>query len=155
MANLKVRMVLGFLTLAAFFGPFMAVVAIENAKRDSKATREQELAIAAKKEADDARYQYYLSVTQQRDNLKQSMTDAKAQYEQLLKDQPALVQNKKKTVTQTTLEPVTSKKVVSQPSTTTTTKAATVSTPAAATTPKAVATPKPAAPKPAAATKAS
>jgi hypothetical protein len=123
MANIKARFFLTLLVLVAFFGPFIAVVAVENAKRESRLLSDQSIIASAKKDAEAARYQYYLGVTQQRDNLKQSMADAKAQYEQLLKDQPQKVQDNQKTVTQTTIQPIVVQKVVTQPVTTTTTTA--------------------------------
>ncbi len=123
MANIKVRFFLTLLVLAAFFGPFMAVIAVENARRENKVLSDKEIAAAAKKEADDARYQYYLGIAEQRDVLRKSMANSKSQYEQLLKDQPQLIKDNQKTVTQTTTEPVKVQKVVSVPVKSTTTKA--------------------------------
>ncbi len=42
------------------------------------------------------------------------MQDAKTQYEQLIKDQPALVKEKQTAVTQTVIKPVVTQKVVEQ-----------------------------------------
>jgi hypothetical protein len=125
MANIKTRFLIAILVLIAFFGPFMAVIAIENAKRESKFIADQAAAIEAKKAAEEARYQYYINVAQQRDVLKKSMTDAKAQYDKLLQDQPKLIQDSQKMVTQTTLQPVVTEKVVEQSTTTTSSAAAT------------------------------
>lgn len=130
MANLKVRFFLTLVTIAAFSVPFFAVVAVESLKRDKQLLADQELAASIKKDAEAARYEYYLGVAQQRDVLKQSMTDAKAQYEKLLKDQPQMIQDNQKTVTQTTIEPVVTQRVVNVPVTTT------VSTPTATSKPK-------------------
>lgn len=117
MTNIKTRFFLILSVLAAFFVPFMAVVAIENMKRENTLLSNQEIAASAKKDEESARYQYYLSVAQQRDALKKAMADSKSQYDKLLKDQPQLIQDSQKTVTQTTVEPVVMQKVVSIPDT--------------------------------------
>lgn len=129
MANIKVRFFITVLVLIAFVGPFMAVVALENAKRENKLMSDQEVAAAVKKDAETARYQYYMDVAKQRETLKQSMADSKSQYEQLLKDQPQMIQANQKTVTQTTTEPVVTQRVVNQPVTTTTAAAPKTSAP--------------------------
>lgn len=122
MANIKGRLFLSFVIVIAFFSPFLAVVAFEGMKREEQSFQDQTAAATAKKDAEDARYEYYLGVAGQQDNLKKSMADAKAQYDQLLKDQPQAIQDNQKTVTQTTVEPVVTQQVVSQPVKTTKSK---------------------------------
>jgi hypothetical protein len=117
MPGIKTKLTLALITAGAFFGPFVAIVAVENAKRVQKFSSEQEAYAAMKRETEAARYQYYLDLAERKNNLRQSMADAKAQYEQLLKDQPGLVKANQKTVTKTTLEPTVTKKTVEVPTT--------------------------------------
>ncbi|MBP9698265.1 MAG: hypothetical protein KBD65_03680 [Candidatus Moranbacteria bacterium] len=114
MNTLKTRFFLFLFVVAAFTAPLTAVMAVEKAKRaESLATKEEEVALAQKDIAF-ARYQYYLDISDQKNNLKQAMEDAKAQYEQLLKEQPDLVKAKQTTVNQTTIQPVVTQKLVDQ-----------------------------------------
>lgn len=115
MSQLKTRFLIIFITLVSFIGPFAAVVAVENAKRAEKLISDKQAYAIAQKETEAARYQYYLDLAERRNNLKTSMTEARAQYEQLLKDQPDLIKQGQKTVTQTTVEPVTTQKVITAP----------------------------------------
>ncbi len=94
----------------AFFGPFVAIVAIENSKRNA----EQLANLSGASEAAALRYQYYQDVNNRKADLKQAMEDAKAEYEQLLKAQPNLVNDEKTPTTKTTLQPVTTQKIVQQ-----------------------------------------
>jgi hypothetical protein len=75
--------------------------------------QQQEIAIT-QRDAEIARYQYYLDLADRKNNLKQAMQEAKAQYEQLLKDQPGLIKEKQTAVTQTVIQPVVTQKVVTQ-----------------------------------------
>lgn len=118
MPGLKTKLTIALITAGAFFGPFAAIVTVENAKKAQKFEREREAYAAMKRETEAARYQYYLDLAERKNNLRQSMADAKTQYEQLLKDQAGLVKANQKTVTKTTLEPVVTKKVVEVPTTT-------------------------------------
>lgn len=104
--------------LVAFIGPFAAIVSLDSTRRAERISKEQQEAAEAQKETAALRYQYYLDINDRRNNLKQAMEDSKAQYEQLLKDQPALVKEKQTTVTQTVIKPVATKKVVEQQVTT-------------------------------------
>ena len=129
MSSIKNRFFLTIIVIMAFFGPFLAVMAIENAKRENKMLGDQMLAAVIRKDAEDARYQYYLGVADQRDSLKQAMADAKTQYEQLLTGQPQAIKDGQTTVSQTTMQPVVTQKVVQQPVTTTVTSSASASKP--------------------------
>lgn len=117
MADMKKRLFLSIVVGGAFLSPFLAIVAFENAKRESQSFRDQMAAAAAKKDAEEARYEYYLGVAGQRESLRRSMAEAKSQYEQLLKDQTQMIRDNQKTVTQTTVEPVVTQKVVTRPPT--------------------------------------
>lgn len=118
MAHLKMRVFIILFSLVGFFGPFAAVVTIENAKQAKEFANTAQEYAAAQKETEAARYQYYLDLADRRNNSKAAMNEAKTQYEQLLKNQPDLITQNQKTVTQTTLQPVTTQQVVSVPVTT-------------------------------------
>ena len=120
MPNLRTRLLIVFISLVAFAGPFAAVVAIKNIKQAEKSASEEEAYAAEKKGADAARYQYYLDLADRRNNSKTSMAQAKAEYERLLKDQPDLIKQGQHTVTQTTVEPVTTQQTITVPVTPTT-----------------------------------
>ena len=95
-----------------FFGPFAAVVAVENSKKAEKIVNEQQ-------ENEEARLQYLSDLAAQKAHLTQYMTDAKTEYEKLLQDQPALIAANQKQVDQKTTVPVVTKKAVTKPATTT------------------------------------
>lgn len=114
MNTLKTRFFLFLFVVAAFTAPLTAVMAVEKSKRtESLATKEEEVA-AAKKDMALARYQYYLDIDDRKNNLKQAMADAKAQYEKLLTEQPDHVKEKQTAVSQTTIQPVVTQKLVDQ-----------------------------------------
>ncbi len=115
MASIKTRFILTFITVLAFSGPFLVVAVLENTKKGIALSQDQEASIAAKNAADDARYQYYLGLAEQKDNLNKAMAEAKAQYEQSLSDQPQSIADNQKIVTQTTMEPVVTQQVVTVP----------------------------------------
>lgn len=117
MPGIKTKLILALITTGAFFGPFAAIVAVESAKKAQKFENEREAYATMRRETEAARYQYYLDLAERKNNLRQSMADAKTQYEQLLKEQSALVKANQKTVTKTTLEPVVTKKTVEVPTT--------------------------------------
>lgn len=108
------RFTLFLFVLGAFFGPLAAVMAFEKSKRAEKIAARQEEITVAQRDMELARYQYYIDLNGQKNNLKQAMQDAKAQYEQLLKDQPKLVASKQTARQQTVIKPVVTQKVVEQ-----------------------------------------
>ncbi|MCW1888673.1 MAG: hypothetical protein KIH67_003925 [Candidatus Moranbacteria bacterium] len=110
MKKYLIRTFLLIFVLAAFFGPFAAIMAIESNKRDA----EKLSAATEASDAVEARYQYYQDINQTKADLKKAMDEAKAEYEQLLKDQPSLIDNQKTTTTKTTVKPVVTQKVVQQ-----------------------------------------
>lgn len=114
MSKFATRFVLLVFVLGAFIGPFVAIVTIEKSKRAEKLVAEQQSAAQAQKEAAAIRYQYYLDVNDRRNNLKQAMADAKTQYDELMKQQPALVKEKQTTINQTVIKPVVTQKLVEQ-----------------------------------------
>ncbi|MFZ1654324.1 MAG: hypothetical protein WAT84_00630 [Candidatus Moraniibacteriota bacterium] len=114
MGTLKTRWFLIVFVGLAFLGPFVGILTIEKAKRAEKLVRQQQEIAIAQRDAEIARYQYYLDLADRKNNLKQAMQEAKAQYEQLLKDQPGLIKEKQTAVTQTVIQPVVTQKVVEQ-----------------------------------------
>ncbi|MFZ3031537.1 MAG: hypothetical protein WA082_00685 [Candidatus Moraniibacteriota bacterium] len=100
--------------LGAFFGPLAAVMAFEKSKRAEKIAARQEEITVAQRDMELARYQYYIDINGQKNNLRQAMQDAKAQYEQLLKDQPGLVASKQTARQQTVIKPVVTQKIAEQ-----------------------------------------
>jgi len=122
MSKFVTRFLLVTFVLIAFVGPFAAIVMLDKTRRAERILTEQREAAQARKEAATIRYQYYLDVNDRKNNLKQAMEDAKVQYDQLLKDQPALVKEKQTAVTQTVIKPVVTQKVVEQQVATTTSK---------------------------------
>ena len=118
MSKFATRFILLIFVLGAFIGPFVAIVTIEKSKRAEKLITEQQNAAQTQKEAAAVRYQYYLDVNDRRNNLKQAMADAKAQYDELIKQQPSLIKEKQTTVSQTVIKPVVTQKLVEQKVTT-------------------------------------
>lgn len=108
------RLLLFFAVVTAFLLPLVAVLAAEKNRQATKALAMQQEYADAKTQADSARYQYYLEISQRKDALKQAMRDAKTQYEQLLKEQPDKIKEKQTAVTQTTIQPVVVQKEVTQ-----------------------------------------
>ncbi len=114
MGKTKTRILLFLFVVTAFIGPFVAIVIIEKVKQNEKLLREQKEVALVQSEAIAARYQYYLDVNDRKTNLKQAMDESKAQYEQLLKEQPNLIKANETTVTQTVIKPVPTEKKVTQ-----------------------------------------
>lgn len=127
MTKIKTRIILFLFVITAFLGPFIAITTIEKAKRSDQLLAQEREAAAAQTEAAYARYQYYLEVSDRKTNLKQAMDESKAQYEQLIKDQPAMVKDKQTTVTQTVIKPVVTQKTVQQKTATASSKSSTSS----------------------------
>ncbi len=114
MKKIITRFLLFLFVIAGFFGPFITIITLEKFKREGELLAAQDAATAAQNAAAEARYQYYLDVNERKTNLKQAMLDSKAQYEQLIKEQPALINDQKTTTTKTTIKPVATQKVVQQ-----------------------------------------
>ena len=79
MTTLKTKFFLFLFVLAAFIGPFAAVIAVEKSKRAEMLAIKEEEMVAAQKEAAEARYQYYLDSNDRKNNLKQAMVEAKVE----------------------------------------------------------------------------
>jgi ABC-type anion transport system duplicated permease subunit len=123
MGKIKLRFLFSLFVLIAFFGPFIAIIGIENNRRNAKISASQDQLSLAQAEATRARYQYYLEANAQKKNLAQAMAESKAQYEQLLKEQPTRIKEKQTTVSQNIIRPVVTQKVVQQKAATSSTSA--------------------------------
>ncbi|MEP7162423.1 MAG: hypothetical protein ABI747_01525 [Candidatus Moraniibacteriota bacterium] len=115
MNKIKTRFWLSLITVLAFFAPLVAVFAVEQIKNSTQLAQEQENYLASLSASDEARAQYYQNVEAKKSALQKTMADAKAQYDALMKDQPAQVAAHTQSQTQTTTQPVTLQKIV-QPS---------------------------------------
>ena len=114
MQKLRTKILSFIFVSTAFFGPFLAITTLDKAKREDSLLAENQETRAAQAEADYARYQYYLEVSDRKNNLKQAMNEAKSQYDDLVKTQPDKVKEKQTTVKQTTIQPVRTQKIVEQ-----------------------------------------
>lgn len=129
MGKTKIRSVILVLALVLFGGSYFAVLAVEQNRRLAKNIVDQERLLDNVRELDRARQLYLESILQSRAASRQSMEVAKQQYEELLKNQPSLIQQNTKQATTTVeqLVPVASSSNVSstqtsKPTSTRTTK---------------------------------
>lgn len=97
--GLRITLILFFLIL--FGGSFFAVLASEENKRLTKSKVDQEQFLSDVREIERARQTYLENVLQARTASKEGMATAKKQYEKLLSDQPALIQQNRKQTTTT------------------------------------------------------
>ncbi len=114
MKKIITRFLLFLFVIMGFFGPFITIITLEKVKRENELLAAQDATTASQNAAAEARYQYYLDVTERKTNLQQAMLDSKTQYEQLIKEQPTLINDKKTTTTKTVIKPVATQKVVQQ-----------------------------------------
>lgn len=105
---------LSLFVVAAFVGPMAALFTMEKSRRVGQLVAKEEDLISAQKEVALARYQYYLGISDQKVNLKEAMQESKAQYDQLMKEQPGLIKGNQTAVTQTVIKPVKVQKVITQ-----------------------------------------
>jgi ElaB/YqjD/DUF883 family membrane-anchored ribosome-binding protein len=99
MGKTKIRVIIVLLFIILFGGVYFVVLATEENKRLAKNSTAQEQFMNDVRDLDQARKIYLESVLRNRAASKQEMDRAKEQYEKLLKDQPALVQNNQKQTT--------------------------------------------------------
>lgn len=99
MDKIKIRIIVILLSIIAFGGTYFAVLAAEESKRLAKQSVDQEEFLKSIREMDLARKSYLESVMQSRAASKQNMDQAKQQYEELLKNQPMLIQENQKQTT--------------------------------------------------------
>jgi len=100
MNKITLRIIIVSFFLLLSIGSFFVVLAVEEDRRLAKTKIDQEQFLANAREIEKARQAYLESVAESRAASREAMTVAKNQYETLLKNQSALVeQQKKKTVT--------------------------------------------------------
>lgn len=109
MSKTKNYLWISLFSIVSFIGYFVAVFASEHTKQVTQLAEIQARYLNQKSVAEGARYQYYQDVATRKAEFQASMAEAKAQYEQLLKDQPALVKAHQTQKTVTTQEPYTVK----------------------------------------------
>lgn len=95
--SLRITIVSFFLLLSG--GLLFAVLVAEEDKRIAKVKAEQEQFLANAREIEQSRQAYLDGIAQSREASRLAMDEAKKQYEQLLLDQPALVQKNQKQAT--------------------------------------------------------
>lgn len=101
MNKIALRIILVSFFLLLFGGSFFAVLAVEEDKRVAKIKSGQEQFLANAREIEQARQDYLDGVAKSREASRQAMTTAQGQYETLLKNQPALIQQNQKQTTTT------------------------------------------------------
>lgn len=131
MNKIVLRIILVSFFLLLSIGSFFAVLAVEEDRRLAKAKTDQEQFLINAREIEQARQAYLQSIAESRAASKDAMAVAQEQYKTLLKNQPTLVEQKKKqtvtTVPVKQLVPVATKSNVkstqtSKPKSTRTTK---------------------------------
>ena len=101
MDKTKIRVIIVLLFIIFFGATYFSVLAAEENKRLAKNKSDQEQFLNSIRETDLARKSYLESVLQSRTASKQNMELAKQQYEESLKNQPALIQQNQKQATTT------------------------------------------------------
>lgn len=109
MSKTKHYIWISLFSVVSFVGYFVAVLASEHTKQITQLAEIEARYLNQKRASEDARYQYYQDVAKRKAEFQASMAEAKAQYEQLLKDQPAIVKEHQTQKTVTTQEPYTVK----------------------------------------------
>lgn len=98
MDKTKTRVILVLLSIIILGGSYFGVLATEEKKRlTSRMVIREDLATSIT-ETERVRREYFVAVEEKRAELRQSMDSAKAQYDALLKEQPALIDANKKGV---------------------------------------------------------
>lgn len=112
MKKSRLHLILVFATLILLLGSWFGVLYSEERRRLAQAAEERAAFMARLEEIDRDRKAYYESVTEQRRVQAAAMEAARAQYEELLKNQAAAVKAQAKPVVQTVQKPVTKTETV-------------------------------------------
>lgn len=99
MDKTKTRIILVLISVIILGGSYFGVLATEQKKRLASRYVAQEDLVTLMTEMERVRREYFVAVEERRAEFRQSMDSAKAQYEALLKEQPALIDANKKGVT--------------------------------------------------------
>lgn len=121
MGKFKVRFWLFVVTVLAFFLPFGAIITIEQGKRVEKISAELQAYAAAQEAARQAALEREQAIAAERQQSRQDMQQAKAQYETLLRDQAGAIAAHQSTQTTTVNEPIVVQQPAPKPASTTTT----------------------------------
>ncbi|MEK9173927.1 MAG: hypothetical protein AAB845_01550, partial [Patescibacteria group bacterium] len=73
MKKIITRFLLFLFVIMGFFGPFITIITLEKVKRENELLAAQDATTASQNAAAEARYQYYLDVTERKTNLQQAM----------------------------------------------------------------------------------
>jgi hypothetical protein len=112
MQKIKLRIGLLIVSLAAFFGPFGAVVAHERNKRSAELAMERKTYLAEQLETEQNRQAYFESVDAKRAEMRTYMEEEKRKYEMLLASQKEEVARHQHIATRTKTQTVVKKQSV-------------------------------------------
>ena len=120
----KIRFIVVLISILGLSGVLFGVLFAEEGKRISRAERDRQTFLTEQEKVEQERQRYFDEVAAKRVELRATMETSKAQYEELLKNQPAAIAKSQTTKTETVTVPV-QKKVttsVSKPASTRSTK---------------------------------
>ncbi len=120
----KIRSIVVLVSILGLSGVLFGVLFAEEGKRISRAERDRQMFLAEQEEIEQERKRYFDEVAAKRVELRAAMEASKAQYEELLKNQPAAIAKSQTTKTETVTVPVQTKVMtsVSKPTSTRSTK---------------------------------
>ena len=120
----KIRFIVVLVSILGLSGVLFGVLFAEEGKRISRAERDRQTFLAEQEEIEQERKRYFDEVAAKRVELRATMEASKAQYEELLKNQPAAIAKSQTTKTETVTVPVQTKVTtsVSKPTSTRSTK---------------------------------
>lgn len=120
----KIRFIVILISILGLSGVLFGVLYAEEGKRISRAERNRQTFLAEQQQIEQERQRYFDEVAAKRTELRASMETSKAQYEELLKNQPAAIAKSQTTKTETVTVPVQTKVTtsVSKPAATRSTK---------------------------------
>ena len=120
----KIRFIVVLVSILGLSGVLFGVLFAEEGKRISRAERDRQTFLAEQQAVEQERQRYFDEVAAKRVELRATMEASKAQYEELLKNQPAAIAKSQTTKTETVTVPVQTKVTtsVSKPTSTRSTK---------------------------------
>lgn len=120
----KIRFIVVLISILGLSGVLFGVLFAEEGKRISRAERDRQTFLAEQEGIEQERQRYFDDVAAKRVELRATMEASKAQYEELLKNQPAAIAKSQTTKTETVTVPVQTKVTtsVSKPASTRSTK---------------------------------
>lgn len=120
----KIRFIVVLISILGLSAVLFSVLYAEEGKRISRADRDRQAFLAEQQAIEQDRKRYFDEVAAKRSELRANMEASKAQYEELLKNQPAAIAKSQTTKTETVTVPVQTKvsTSVSKPKSTRSTK---------------------------------